>query len=324
MYRYLIILFCLVFQFSAFSGVEREIVVLSSINNPESQPFWRSKNYEIEESIRVRFEKFFNNSGYKLRFIPQANAEILEDHLTSPKTLALYWVSHSAGGEGILSNVVLDAFGNNVQDVFKRVNPNMVFLGIIGCESSATIESIKEEGHWRNNKGLTSFALDKKIGLTRGIREAVIASAAVIDSHPHTFLTSNSKLHSYRANSHIRTNIQSIPELVKLNYVNENRSEGIKVIIKNTNPNYSAIMTVGNYFIGVLKRTNGPQEFIIPFESLRHNRYKLQVNFENAILNLKEPINELSIEVFNLQVDARKNRSGEMFGDKTNFYILQP
>jgi len=23
-------------------------------------------------------------------------------------------------------------------------------------------------------------------------------------------------------------------------------------------------------------------------------------------------------------VDARKNRSGEMFGDKTNFYILQP
>lgn len=309
-------------------AIEREVVILTSIESPESRPFWYSKSYDVEKSIEKKFRKHFDESGYHLIFKHKAEAKTLESYLQSPKTLALFWVSHAKNSRGMFSDIIMDINLNNVKDVFKKVHPNLRYLGLIGCKTGPILTKFTKQGYYKNNPDLVTHSFNKKVGLSKGIKESIKASSVVLDIDPASFSKpkvsrKNKRIHHHR----LRNKIIGNSELMTLNHNEEENifeKEGFRVTITNSEPDFSAILTVRDHFIGILDHTTHPQSFIIPFSSVLNGRYKLKVNYERDVLGLERPLQKISIlsSMGSHTVTPLLNLSGDIYGKKENYYYI--
>jgi len=320
------ILFLSLFCFSLLSA-EREVVILTSINNPKAQPFWRSKNYEISKDIESQFKNVFNKSGYKVIYNHKANREILSYYLSSPNTVALFWVSHAADESEVkgmsFSSVIQDIDGNNVKNLFQKINPNLKFLSIIGCSAKKILEGFKEKGFFHSD--LSIHAFDKKIRLNRGIDEAITASAEILDEDASVFKLyqyPNSDERSYSRNFIVadKTMLE-----VSLNENSPKQNDGmISISVINKNPEFSAELNINDHFIGVLKKGLETQTFTIP-RKLVSPSIKLKIDYDLSSLKLSKYLEPLDISLgdLNLSVDYLKDKEGRPYGRGTNFYYIK-
>jgi len=310
------IIFLLIFQVHC-KAAERKVVILTSVKNPTTIPFWRAKDYQIEKDIEMQFKNYFSGSGYKIIFIHKATAANLEYSLLSPNTLALFWVSHAAKSQTILNSIILDIAGNNVKEVFKNVHPSLRFLSLVGCQSRHILDKYLSQGQYTHAKKLVTHGFKKTVSLNKAIRKSVVAASKVLDKDPQSFYN----LDDY----FVRSQIIGIPALMKIKEEIKQIKRGFAITIKNTNINYSAQISVGDSFIGLLKKGSLPQVFFIPYQSMKNNHYKLKVSYENAVLELEQPLLKLDIYKFpeNFVVEPRLDPDYQMYGRKTNFYYLR-
>lgn len=307
----ILIFLSLILAQQAFS-LEKHIVVLSSINNPEINPFWR-RNYEIEDDIQQRFERHFNGSGYKVIYQHGATASTLHHHLISPHTLALFWISHAKASQSVFSGLIVDKYGNNLESVFQMINPNIKYIGLIGCQAQELVKI--------RNSSTFIYSFDKKITLGAGIRRAIKESAKFLDSDPVSFMKKPTGPRKTRSE---RLTLNGKPEL---NFQNELKpflpSQGIMISIHNTNPRHFAILTVKEHFIGILMPSPTPQQFILPEESFIGERYKLKVEYQKGDYSSSVEM-PLAIEVpDNHQVKSLNKADGSLYliGQNHFYYI---
>jgi hypothetical protein len=309
-------------SFQSFA-LEREIVILDSITTPERQPFWRSKSFQISKDIEKRFRKVFDNSGYKVVYHHNTSREVLEYYLNSPRTLALFWVSHAAAqsmsGGLELSSIIQDIEGNDVKNVFQKINPNIKFVSIIGCQASKIVENFQKQGLYHSDLVLHSFG--QKIELKKGITTSIKESAKILDIAPATFQQITSG--PFEENNY-REELEGRPDLFDTEIVRTKPIEGVRVNITNTNSNYSAELTVGKTFIGILRKDTEHQTFILP-GNIYSGKLKLIVSYDVGALKEKKTMAPLVIEDEDslYQVNYTKDKTGNPYGLNTNFYFIE-
>jgi hypothetical protein len=313
-------------------AIEREIVVLTSIKNPRTGPFWRSKDFSITQEIENLYRNSFENSGYKLVVKHAADQLTLQKHLLSDKTLALFWVSHSIGEQSVeglsLSSSIQDYYGNDVRDLFQNVNPNVRFIGLVGCESNDIIKRFREQGHYKENQRLEYFGFDKKVHYKKGIQQSIKQSAKLLDQDPEGFMNAFNKLKRLRSSrrtqrDYVRNEVESIEGLKFLDDLVEKKVEkGIKLEIRNSSPYPLLRVNVGDHFLGILKPHAGIQSFTIPEVEARSSRIKVVVSYDSRdkgdsiVLDLSTPEKES-------QVDYFKKPDGTILGKSGNIYYLK-
>ncbi|MBT4791353.1 MAG: hypothetical protein HON90_07265 [Halobacteriovoraceae bacterium] len=311
--------------------MEREVVIMTSVSQPKQLPFWMSKNYNLSQDIENRFDSLLKSSGYKVVYIHNANAETLSRYLESPSTLALFWISHASKAVKIsdffsLSSTITDISGNNLRDVFQKVNPNLKFLSILGCEAKSIINQFKKQKKYHPSFIIHSF--EKKVSLFSAINQAIIASASVLDQSPKQMSQGSLCLAGRQKRGCRRNKIIGKEELFELeetevikSMVNINHSN--LIIIKNTNPEYAAILTVNKEFIGVLKKGAEDQHFSLP-NNLAHKKLKLKIKYEKSILTKAEPNMPLTIEGIShdYNVSYLQDKDGNVNGQHANYYYL--
>lgn len=315
----------IVFIFSLLSlqsfALEREIVILTSIQNPKKRPFWRSKSYEIAKDIEKQYTRAFKNSGYKVVFHHNTDRETLESYLQSPAPLALFWVSHAADEAQInglsFSSIIQDVNGNNVKNIFQKINPNIKFLSVVGCNAKNILNEFKNKGLYHADLTINSF--DKKISLNNGIDLSLKASSKILDIDADHFRNPLDTLQ----NNHYRDYLIGKNEFFDTDIIGSTDIEGISFTIINTNPQYSAELNINGQFIGVLKKGTSPQSFIIPSASIV-KKIKLKVDFDISSLNETNYLNplELSSNEQSFSVDYLKDGEGRPYGRGTNFYYI--
>lgn len=321
----LIFIFSILLSMSAFAST-REIVILTSIQTPKTLPFWKSKTYEISKDIEEQYQKAFVGSGYDLVFHHNSDRETLEFYLQSPKTLALFWVSHAASEARVsglnLASIIQDVNGNNVKNVFQKINPNVKFLSVVGCSAGSILEEFKARGFYHSD--LTIHSFDKKISLNNGILQSLKAASKVIDHDPSSFRNPLDALKNNCNNKNCYRDSIIAKDENETDDIPTPSVEGISVTITNTNPKYSAELSVNDQFIGVLKKGNDSQEFIIP-QKLVVKKLKLKVNFDVLALEKEETMEPLEIAGSDryLSLEFLKDKAGRPYGKATNFYYLQ-
>lgn len=315
----LLILFSFLLSMNSFAS-NREIVVLTSIQNPRNKPFWRSKSYDISKDIESQYREAFKNSGYNVVFNHNTDEETLEHYLRSPATLALFWVSHAADESVVnglsFSSIIQDVKGNNVKNIFQKINPNVKFLSIVGCKARSILEEFKSKGYFHSD--LTVHTFDKKITLNNGIDQSLRAAAKVIDADPKSFRDQHDNFSDHSSFRNTIVAKESYDEII-----DDKDEEGIKISIINTNPDFLAKLSVNDQFIGLLKKGNHLQEFIIP-KTLITKRTKLKVDFD--ISHLRNPYILMPLEVENndqfIKTDYLKDKNGLPYGRDSNFYYI--
>lgn len=292
-------------------ATEREIVVLDSIAKSSNHSLAKLQNKSISREIKKEFTNAFYFSDYKLVYHHDADATILSHYLNSPKTLALFWISHAASATEIkntaisLDSSIQDAYGNDVKNIFQIINPNIRFVSIIGCQASAiTNDFISRELYHKN---LTLHSFDKKIELYHGIRTAIKESARVLDPRGEMKW------------KYIKEN----PDLQNQEIIPAPTQAGIKIYILNSNPEHSAELMVGDKFIGLLNRGIDLQTFNIPFNLLK-KRTKLVVTYDKRSIKDKESLTPLHIEDEDntFEFDYLKDKNGNPYALNKNFYYL--
>lgn len=168
------------------------VVLLSSIDTPRI--WYHSQKWEIEQSLELIFKNRFNDSGYNLVIKSKVDQHTLRNELSNPKNIAVFWVSHSAGGstisDGISSkSAIVDYYGKDVKDLFKDIHPNIRFLGLVGCNAKSVIKEYEDKGYYNDSSSLKIHAFNKKVDARVGLRTSIKKSASQLGEIDKRFLS---------------------------------------------------------------------------------------------------------------------------------------
>lgn len=281
-----------------------DIIILTSIQNPKVNPFWRSSDYEISKDIEKQFRAHFKGSGYTLVFKHQASALVLQDYLTSPDTLALFWVSHARQRVGITKEVVSDFYGNNISSVFQKLHSNIEFLGLVGCSAKSILAEYSKKGFYNKNSKLLTHSFSKSVRLNKAIRESVKASGKVLDRDPKNFMSYKIiERNDKKVRLPTRQTILGIKEkiLPREGEINPKSDKDNTIPVVLSNISTLAMATIGDTFLGILE-PNKDNHILLPKSKLDKKITKIKITFmkenEDENKNKKsELINQDKIKV---------------------------
>jgi len=179
--RLFILSFFLVLNISYADVFKKEkIVLLTSFI--ETETITKKRNEKVEREIEISFRKNYRESPFDIEVVHLTGPDKLWRTLNDKQVVGLFWISHAKKetflGEGLSDpSSILDAYGNNVKDLFKKVTPSLKFLAIIGCEAKALFDDYREEGYYTEN--LTIFSFEKKVNAISGYKKALARSVEI-------------------------------------------------------------------------------------------------------------------------------------------------
>lgn len=175
-FSYFFFMLCVCITQAADDNGTGKVYLLTSLVTPPS--ILRSKDY-IEKDTEKVFKAAFRDSGYKSIVKHKVNQVELQKILTDNQTRGVFWVSHAnkqqdvsqVGVLGAEANIT-DVNGLNAKHIFQDLNPNIKFLGLVGCRASEIFKGFSYE----ENKDLTIFSFDDKTTAKAGLIKALHAS----------------------------------------------------------------------------------------------------------------------------------------------------
>lgn len=133
-----------------FVSAKERIVLITTIDFLNTTPgiaqwYNKSNGMKMEKVFREQFK----NSQYNLQVKHLANQYDVWQILRSPENAAVFIMAH--GGLSVNafdptkapSSIIVDRAGFNMTPVFQGINPNLKFLGLLGCYSSGLFDQIK-------------------------------------------------------------------------------------------------------------------------------------------------------------------------------------
>lgn len=260
-----------------------DIVVLTSL--PDKDIKTQEKIYSI-----VR-DKMPTPAGHKIIQIDKADLETLYQYLNSPDTFALFWVGHGAyskakkGKAVAFTPILLDHQKKNIAPVFKKVHPNIKFLGIIGCNSSQILNM-----DTKANAELGYYLPKKKVVARWGVRRAI-----------------------RRFRSHIKRNSN-------FTYQENMQSTGHKVTISRiaSNNKSSLLVFAGDTLLGIMPEAASGEEQIQDF-FIPQGSKKIIVRSGHNPFEDTDYFGEITIKSWNLFARA----DGTPFGTNERIFMYK-
>lgn len=162
----------------AFSG-QKTVVLLTSVH----VNLWNGLIHRKFEHI---FNHRFGDSGYQVRINQEADQSTLWKELHNPDNVAVFWLSHAGVGisnsAGIAApNIIVDRDGYDLAPVFREIHPNIRYVGVIGCNSEAVIEKIREG--LPQNPSLQIDAFDHKVNAKKALRASIETAKTWLRKH---------------------------------------------------------------------------------------------------------------------------------------------
>jgi hypothetical protein len=127
-----------------FPASARQIVLLTSLPLKDQKEAVKAERFFLKETKDFAQE-------YAIKVQHQADQETLFFYLNHPETHALFWLSHGAFQQtrsdvGVrAAPMLLDYQGDNVASIFRRIHPDVRFVGVIGCNTAQILEQLMQE-----------------------------------------------------------------------------------------------------------------------------------------------------------------------------------
>lgn len=123
---------------------------------------------------RIAHKKLNTLGEHELIIESKVDMVSLYNHLTDKDTIALIWLSHgaytktSADSPMAVSPKLLDFKMRDLAFIFKKIHPNIQFLGVVGCNSKQIFSETNLE-----QSGASIYLPKRKIIATWGLRRAI-------------------------------------------------------------------------------------------------------------------------------------------------------
>lgn len=183
-----------------------KVVLLTALDPKSGKSFLDGANWNGNQVLEALFRKRFENSGFEIEVHHQTDSQTLWNALHAADTAGVFFVGHSApegtynGNNGIVNGIseeaiIADLNGNNLQDIFTDVHPNIRYLAIVGCNAKAIFDSFTAQGFYKNNPGLRIFSFDHlvdpfdfpiELSWNSGLTQAINASLDTL-AKPQTY-----------------------------------------------------------------------------------------------------------------------------------------
>jgi hypothetical protein len=298
------------------------VVLLSSVDTPKI--WYHKKDWRIEKTLNKIFKNRFKKSGYNIVIKDRVTQVELRKELNNPNNIAVYWVSHAAGTtsstDGIGSNgAIVDFYGKDVKDLFKRVHPNIKHLALVGCNARGIINKFKKDGYYKNNKDLTITSFKKKIDARIGLRKAARKAEDVLGrlkkrflSYPQIVDTQN-YIEDFYTQRSCEITVPSFPVKVT-RYAKEDTPS---VALKGNNDIFAVLpsLKAGESYT---------TEIYIPVETFNKRKFKLIVDSNIYATSEKQYLGEFELETsWDSSWKLFAKRDGTPLGITSNLYILK-
>ncbi len=157
-----------------------KVYLFIGLDKVDGTPYYRlGKNQKRVDQLREMFLERLTAFNLDPVVIERATEDQLAAALRARTTAAIFWIGHSnpgRSGTGLgVSEVILDADGNNVAPLFQNIHPNMRWLAVIGCDAQPILDKYKVLGYYDQNRILQFFSFDSLIEPTVGLIDAAAA-----------------------------------------------------------------------------------------------------------------------------------------------------
>lgn len=151
--KLLILSLCLLLNTPFLASAKEKLVLVTTIDfwNPEGVPFYAQSYYKnMGSKIENIFKQKFDNTKYDLQVKHLANQYDIWQILRSPENAAVFIMAHSGQSANAIDSsspptpMIVDRAGFNMTPIFHVINPNLKFLGLLGCYSSGLANKIKK------------------------------------------------------------------------------------------------------------------------------------------------------------------------------------
>jgi len=153
-----------------------KVLLLTSLDISKKNKSKKQK--KLMSSLSSLFLKKLEDEGYEIEINHYTSPGQLTYFLNKPDYKAIFWLSHANAEEdgetsGISFSSIRDFKGNEVKDVFQKINSNLQFLGIVGCNAKPYFVNLKKKGFLDLNRNLVIHSRGKKIGAKKGLKKSI-------------------------------------------------------------------------------------------------------------------------------------------------------
>ena len=257
------------------------MIALSTEELNASRSVWPrrrgSTETRLDELVRI-FNKNLKPAdlGLETQVVTRATAADLKMALRDPQTTALFWLSHASPTHllGGLSaqGVIPDHEGVNVSSLFKKIHPNVKWVGLVGCYTNTIINEYKEEGFYKTNPSLQINGYDGIVFPSPGLSSSV-----------------------WKAHSHLRSSKEKWPRLTcEEQQEDENDNKGFFLTVSRLDSEHRSdvLISINGHFLDFLTQAEENIEFWVPDSVPIRKIEVIQANLE---INLP-PLELLSIK----------------------------
>ena len=296
-------------------SLSRDILVISSIKETIGNP-------KLKKTINDHYKSILENNGIHVHIKHELNAEEIAKELSSSKYGSIFYIGHGGFRPkysffGRPESGIFDIDGNNIKYLFQGVSSSLKYLSVIGCSSSKVLENITPKRS--NLDKVKKYLLKGNRELHSLIRSSIEDFSKFADANYYElslfesgncnddFLCGRSKL-IYNQNYLDSTSFsQRKSDSFEVQTINENEA--------------SAILRLGNHYVGFLSDKKEEQVFYIPRHLLENNTLDLTVEYLEQKSEKKLPL-QLYNEYLDFEV-VKNPITNQTFGLRKNFYKLK-
>jgi hypothetical protein len=142
--------------------VYQRVLLLTSVDAPQ----------DYLDDLENNILRFFKHDEYILNAEHYANADRIHRALTSGLFTAIIYVSHGSYFNGgflpIDQSKLYDLETRDISSLFKKVHPNLKYLGIVSCYGNKFVKSLRKSGKL-TNKSIQIDSFDGLIDANKGV-----------------------------------------------------------------------------------------------------------------------------------------------------------
>jgi hypothetical protein len=150
----------------------RQVEVLIGFDSSSIKPLWKDNSWRFALEAQTIVANRFQGLGFQIVVTDHATQVDLSRALNSSENIAVFWVGHSgigAASDLVDSAIATDINGVNVAPLFKKINPNILWFGLIGCNGESLIRQARAHGAFKENPYLRIDSFDRKVSALDGL-----------------------------------------------------------------------------------------------------------------------------------------------------------
>jgi hypothetical protein len=300
----LLILILSSFAVSAEIAFKKKIAVVTSFKTTDGKNIFNFYNYDSNKKVESVFRKRFDPLNYDLQVIHHASLTDVWNVMHDNSVDALFFIGHGTESiDGALGakSLILNENLINLKDAFSNVSPNLKYLAVISCYSEKVLKAFSEKGFYKNAPQLRVKSFPAEVDLMKGIASSVDEFFGIQNMDT--------------INSEENANDDDSLELE----ITRNHSE---------DSNAPAIVVYNEKAVGFFDGTSDSKTIVIklPKKEVLGSAKKISIDTGHIVLDKKIDIGELTLNSdggYNCQLDAERNRKGEILGVSKNYYKLK-